>query len=264
MSSFHYHELEPHPELADHVLNYWAFESTAVMAQPYLHHVLPDGCVMLIYFRVPHAPGSGLLLMGPRMTELQTPVPSGARYWGVRVWPGATTALLRLPPLELRDQVFPAAVRRTDLANAMLTELNDCSTISEAARVFDAALRPRLAGAPPLDTFVVAGVRAIVASRGTVAISDLVRTLGISERQFQRRFREAVGLTPKQFARIRRLRSAMVHAIQPEPESWSAVAYAHGFADQAHLTREFSQLAGFAPTTFQERIAVIDHGPLRP
>jgi AraC-like DNA-binding protein len=139
-----------------------------------------------------------------------------------------------------------------------------CDHIESASAVFDDALLARLGNASRVDAFVAAGVRAIVESNGQLSMRELTSALGIGERQFQRLFRAEVGLTPKQFSRIRRLRSAMVDAIKPQSPDWSQIACEHGFADQAHLTREFSHLAGFAPTTFQQRVSHIAHGRLDP
>jgi AraC-like DNA-binding protein len=54
---------------------------------------------------------------------------------------------------------------------------------------------------------VAEAVRRIEASDGPLPIGDLAERLEIGERQLQRRFRRAVGLTPKQFSRIRRFRA---------------------------------------------------------
>ena len=46
--------------------------------------------------------------------------------------------------------------------------------------------------------------------------------------------------------------------------SWSAVAADLGFADQAHLIREFGALAGVTPVEVADRIRRIGHGQVRP
>lgn len=166
--------------------------------------------------------------------------------------------------IDLVEKVVPAISRLPDLGARLLAALAPCERSEMAAMIFDAALQDCLAAAERVDAFVVRGVRAMVESKGQLPIGEITRGLGIGERQFQRLFRRQVGLTPKQFSRIRRLRAAMVNAIKLDPADWSSVACEHGFADQAHLTREFSHLAGLPPTTFQQRVSVIDHGHLDP
>ena len=46
--------------------------------------------------------------------------------------------------------------------------------------------------------------------------------------------------------------------------SWAAVAADLGFADQAHLIREFSALAGLTPVAVAERVRQIGLDGVRP
>ena len=87
---------------------------------------------------------------------------------------------------------------------------------------------------------------------------------GLGERQLQRRFREAVGLTPKQFARIRRMRETAAGMLRPDARGWAGVAADFGYADQSHLIHEFSQLTGLTPVAFEDRLRRIEHGNVRP
>jgi AraC-like DNA-binding protein len=124
-----------------------------------------------------------------------------------------------------------------------------------------------LNGAPQATLLVLPGpaialaeaVRRIEASDGRQPIGDLAEHLEIGERQLQRRFRRAVGLTPKQFSRIRRFRACARNLIAERPEAWGRVAVAHGYSDQAHLNREFARLSGRSPTQLARYIACIQH-----
>lgn len=62
------------------------------------------------------------------------------------------------------------------------------------------------------------------------------------------------------FARIRRFRACASNLIAERPEAWGRVALAHGYADQAHLNREFSRLSGRSPTQLATYIARIERG----
>ena len=164
----------------------------------------------------------------------------------------------------MQDRVFEAPSSIPEIATALLEKLPACNTGEEATRVFDEVLLKRAPGVEALDEKVVAGVKAIVAAKGEIKIGGLAEQLGLSERQFQRRFQKAVGLTPKQFARIRRFRVSMSNVLEEEPKAWGWVAAERGYADQPHLVREFSQLVGEPPTSFAKRIRSIEHGPVNP
>ena len=81
-------------------------------------------------------------------------------------------------------------------------------------------------------------------------VSQIAATIGVSERTVRRGVTTAVGLSPKVLARILRFQNTMAHLRSPKPSDLCSIALACGYADQAHMTREFQQLAGLAPTAF--------------
>ena len=82
-------------------------------------------------------------------------------------------------------------------------------------------------------------------------VRDLVAESGMSKRRFVNTFRQNVGLSPKQFQRVRRLRRAL-HALERGTASAEA-ALAAGYYDQAHLIHEFQALAGMSPSAYIRR-----------
>lgn len=97
-----------------------------------------------------------------------------------------------------------------------------------------------------------AGVRPEVAYavgrlfRGDVPVASVAREVGWSGRHLTDRFRDEVGLRPKEAARVARFDRAR-RAIRPSARL-SDIAASHGFADQSHLVREFRSFAGCAPS----------------
>jgi transcriptional regulator GlxA family with amidase domain len=77
------------------------------------------------------------------------------------------------------------------------------------------------------------------------SVADVARRVGLSERQLGRRFQERVGLSPKAFARVRRLQRAAL--LMKQGVAPADVATAVGYADQPHFTREAGALAGITP-----------------
>ena len=73
----------------------------------------------------------------------------------------------------------------------------------------------------------------------------LARTLGLSERSLERRFQIHIGTTPKKYARIVRLRSAIFQ--RKKLSSWADAAYVAGYYDQSHMINDFKELYGMSP-----------------
>lgn len=104
----------------------------------------------------------------------------------------------------------------------------------------------RLAAKAFEDPIATAAYRILIAKGGDVRIEDLARRLDVSRKHLTERFRDAIGLPPKAVARVARFNAAQ--ALARRGQSWSDIAYACGYADQAHLAREFADLAGASPT----------------
>jgi AraC-like DNA-binding protein len=245
-----YLELEPPPELRPWVLALWCFEVRAD-AGVVEHRIPLTGGLLLSLGRQ-----GGPLLIGPRIEPLVVPVRGGEVFWGAHLWPGAAGSLLHLPAGSLRGEIGPAE-RWIDPAW--------CRRLAEAAgdggevlpRLAD-ALAALVPAAGPLDGVVTRAVAEIVRAHGQMPLGELARAVALSPRQLRRRFRTAVGLSPKELTRVRRLR-AVAAAAALDDRSWVDRLEDGGYADQPHLVREFRSLLGIAPGAFERHARRIDH-----
>jgi transcriptional regulator GlxA family with amidase domain len=87
---------------------------------------------------------------------------------------------------------------------------------------------------------------------GRLPIAEIAGRVGYTRRHLSERFRLATGLTPKQAARIARFEQARHLLSRPERPATARVAASCGYADQAHLSREWRTLAGCTLTTWLE------------
>jgi AraC-like DNA-binding protein len=96
---------------------------------------------------------------------------------------------------------------------------------------------------------VAAAWSRLTETAGAVRIETLAAELGFSRRHLTTTFHTQVGLAPKTVARL--LRFAHVRrCIERQPGRWADIAYDAGYCDQAHLNRDFRELAGTTPTRF--------------
>jgi transcriptional regulator GlxA family with amidase domain len=85
-------------------------------------------------------------------------------------------------------------------------------------------------------------------SNGAASIVALARDACVSRRHLAKLFRAEIGATPKTMARILRFEHARHMAGSVPRRSWADIAYEAGYADQAHLVREFRDLSGLSPS----------------
>ena len=72
-------------------------------------------------------------------------------------------------------------------------------------------------------------------------------------------FRAAVGLTPKQYARVMRFRRLLALLSAGPETGWAALAAELRLADQSHLIHEFHAFAGMTPSDFAQRYRGLDN-----
>ena len=114
-----------------------------------------------------------------------------------------------------------------------------------ALRVLDETLCERAAGRER-RSHVLQALRSL----RSLSVRETARALGISERRLRTVFSEDVGLSPKQWSRVRRFQRAVRALHQGDDMRWAELAVACGYADQSHFSREFRNFSGIDPTTY--------------
>jgi len=171
----------------------------------------------------------------------------------VNLTPLAARRLLGLPMSELARRV----VSIEDLLGAhgeeLLARLRDAPGWEQRFVLLDAYLLARLDEAAPVAAEVEHVWARLRASHGAVAIGELCEEVGWSRRHLAARFRAEAGLPPKAVARIMRF-ERVTETLRRGGGGLAEVAYACGYADQAHLNRDFRAFAGTTPTDYVARM----------
>jgi AraC-like DNA-binding protein len=81
---------------------------------------------------------------------------------------------------------------------------------------------------------------------------EVARSLFVGERQFERLFKEYVGITPGRFAGLSRFHKAL--GLFPTSQSLTSIALESGYYDQAHFIREFRNISGDKPSELRKRV----------
>ncbi|MET8701257.1 helix-turn-helix domain-containing protein [Kitasatospora sp. NPDC058032] len=167
------------------------------------------------------------------------------------VHPLAARALFGLPAGELSGLDVPAeAVLGAAVAN-LREAVREARDWPQRFAALDGALLRLARPSGQVPPEVVHAWSALRRSGGALPVAALARETGWSERHLLDRFRRETGLSPKAAARVIRFDRARRLLAAPGGTPRLAELAAHcGFADQAHLAREFRALAGCAPSTW--------------
>ena len=193
--------------------------------------------------RVTRLPEVSLAAMSATARQMRTSAGGGVVL--ARFHPGGAAQFFAQPLHELfgttvaLDELLPAG--EVDRIHARVSQ---AASDRERVAALQAFLLARLRPAPP-DPLVMAAVRALQDARGGLPIRALARRLGTSQDPLEKRFRRAVGATPKQLATLLRLRHA-IDRYRPDLPLARLAADA-GYFDQSHFNREFRAVTGAAP-----------------
>lgn len=251
-----YDEWLPAPELKDVVTAYWrvAGDGSRVPSSA----VLPDGHVELVLNL-----GDPVGLAGPAYTGDQPeravvgPLSKALRLeyrgpvytFGIRFHPARGAGFLGRTAGELTEKLLllEQVCAPLDRAIARLLVEHPRPETDGGRAAVDRALLEQLPRGIPPDGPVVAIVDRLTRAESAPQVAELARDFGLSARQLQRRFLAAVGVPPKRFVRVVRFARAWQIATMQPPDTWAAVAVEQGYADQAHMVREFRAFGAEPP-----------------
>lgn len=252
-----YREVTPGPAVRSFIRCYWILEDEAPAAHS--QTIVPDGrAELIINLGLPFEQESDgswqrqpdIFFVG-QITGPFTIRPQGpARTIGVRFRPEGASRFFGLPMFELTD----AAVAVDQISQRLhrhLDRLRDLPSLTEQLSLLERILLKSVSDNDE-DRLVSAAVNRLEESNGLISIRELCSSLGLSARQIERRFRNAVGISPKLFCRMRRFQQVF-QSMESSSLSWVDVAVSSGYYDQAHLIHDFREFSGATPTALLDQ-----------
>ena len=163
---------------------------------------------------------------------------------GARLRPGALPALARSQASVFTNRAFRTEDVFGIAGRALANRMSDSAPESGVAHL-RSFLEERLAGREP-------DVRLGSAIGLVPSVASLAAATGVSLRGIWNSTMDKTGLGPRRLLRIVRLHRAL-HYAAVSVRKWSEVAYLSGYADQAHMVREFVSLLGEPPNAWRNR-----------
>jgi len=145
-------------------------------------------------------------------------------------------------------------LRDADIA-VLRRRLEDIEDWNRRLHLAEAFVVERLRHRRAVSAGVASAYRELACYHGNVRVAAIARRLDWSRKHLAQRFHEEIGVSPKQVARILRFNRLLDVAQREESPDWAGLAAECGYADQAHMTREFAEFAGTTPTRWQMQAA---------
>lgn len=239
--------ISPREELRRYVRYYWVLKAD----EPFNVLTFPIGCPQMIFHRKTPLYIPELGSRQPRFAisgQVNFPAhisSDGDTEMIVAVFcPHTIGMFVGVPP----SAFYNKEISGYDIDDARLGEV--------AAKVFDSQGAARAVSGlerwlltkinPTMNLRRIEGAIATLMRRPSVSVNELAAEACLCKRQFERQFREHIGMNPKEYGRIVRFQKAL-RMMQLGLQDYAGVAYSVGYADQSHFIRDFRRFSGFTP-----------------
>lgn len=166
--------------------------------------------------------------------------------------PGVLFRLTGVPQHLLTDEYVDAEILLTKEIKYVNESLNDCHSYRQMIEVVESFLLMLIKRIGDQIHSVDRTARFILQHPTSLPIVSLAKEACLSLRQFERRFKDHLGICPSQFSRISKFdKTVKLKNAQPSKD-WLSIALECGYYDYQHLVRDYKEFTGLTPTSFFE------------
>ena len=194
-----------------------------------------------------HSSFSGLLELRP-----------GVESFAIFFQPAGFSVLFGLPLSAVSNQ-FDDATAIDPGFRFLWNRLGEVKAFAARVGIVEQYLLRRVAAGTASGDGIAAIANYLFRRRGAIKISKLAQLHGLGLRQFERRFEQGVGISPKVFARVARFQAALDAKLAFPARSWLDIAHSFGYYDQMHMVHDFESLGRNTPTN-----VITQMGDVRP
>ena len=257
---------QPHPKLQSIVSNLMIYNaelgkdlpSTVAVHPPIPEHSLyfypHDPCISLNYQTGIRHVNPPSIIVGPSTERVNLTI--GHQHLVIRIgfYTGALHRLLGIPIHELYNKTCNSADAFGGEIEQVNEQLRNTQDYAQMKNIVETFLLKKLNKLRRLETFDLV-INKSVSVNGGMTVEALASDACLSLRQFERKCKERIGISPKLYLRLVRFSTAYrMHERHPD-HSWTSIAYASGYYDQAHFIRDFKEFAGVIPSFIDIELA---------
>lgn len=136
---------------------------------------------------------------------------------------------------------------------ALKTQVADAMETSRKIEVLDNLLLQQLQSNQQTCSIIQYATDQMMTNSGKEIITELLKTLNLNERTFQRIFKKYVGISPTHYRRICQFQQSFGQLREKQFNKISEVAYDNDFADQSHFIRSFKEFTQITPKDYLKK-----------
>lgn len=178
----------------------------------------------------------------------------------IRLHPWMAERVLGVPANELRGALVDLDVFWGSAVDTVRNALHDERDLTARLRIVEDAVTGIARRRPDDASHVAAALCADTERNAGATVGELARHHGLTHRRVIELFDRTVGLKPKAYQRVQRLRRAFLLIDRKPRPSWTTIAHRCGYYDQAHFINDFRGLTGVSPSEYEATRSSVGHG----
>lgn len=256
-----YNKYSPDPLLKPFVECYYIWESEVSSNNELVVESPPNGFCSIVFNY-----GDTYFLQNKKYERLQVPsqfVAGQSLYSyklflsgtigiaGIVLKPAALATLFNLNTYEFTEERTDLlAVFSKNFIGKYIQRVKEADNSEERIKAMEAFLLFQYHTKKPETDFIDEAANSIIEKKGLLNVTDLLKSSNMSRRTFERKFFQKVGLSPKYYARIRRIGYLCNLIAGKQKVNWADVFYECEFYDQAHFIKDFEEFTGRTPQQY--------------
>lgn len=170
---------------------------------------------------------------------------------GIVFKPAALATIFRLPIYEYTEErVDLYKVFKKQIVDKYVDAINLAKGEEQRIKLLEEFIMQQYNLQKPVPDYIDIAANYIVERNGMLQVGDLLKESCMSRRSFERKFFRKVGLSPKYYARIRRIGHLCNMIAGKRKVDWAAIFYECEFYDQAHFIKDFEEFTGRTPQQY--------------
>ena len=253
----HYYTIQPSEQLKPYVRCFWVLEHELGEGESYVYRSIADGCAeMVFHYQTNFDEISGDNRQETSLSGMQFQTTHYRRFvakasfgiFGAYIYPFAVPYFFKVPASETSNLALDYDTFLGYCGQELEERIMLAADNNERAKILDLFLRNRLGNTPLKDDRIITSIRRLIHSNINPTVSQLADTYNLSVRQFDRKFKEYAGFSPKTYLRLVRLHKATQQYGTNKP--LTQIAYECGYYDQSHFIHDLKAFTGYHPSFY--------------
>jgi AraC-like DNA-binding protein len=256
----HFNLAKPSVFLQPFIKHYWSIENTGKPEDKYVQRIIPSGMIEMIFYIYSRPTilddtknfSENVILSGHQKEFYDLQCNGNLAVFSVVFRPEGLMKFFNIPLNELYNKNIPLKFINDRFEQSIHTRILDNNSFQKRIGIIENYLTGILF--ENINNFefkrINHAVNIIRQSQGIISIETIASEVCLSRKQFERKFTEYVGATPKQYLKTIRLQLSLFLKARNRALSLTELAFDCGYYDQSHFINEFKFQTGLTPRQY--------------